>query len=135
MNLKALEQFISKEMPLNSKSIYEECVDDISFLLGKGYNIKQIYRYLKEQYNVSKSMRALYYFVNRKNLNNRKEVAIVHQLKNQKNTSVKEKNYIPTIKSKKKDFNRSNELNDEDAETLKPKAVSNPDEAKKSNTE
>ncbi len=121
---KNIEEFRKKHRNMIfGKSKLWNYKDDIKILLEDGFTIALIYKYLKDYYDIRYSQKYFYNFIRR----NRNKIL---------NSSSQEIYSNETIV--KKDIynkNTSNPSQNKNTETLKPKAVSKPDEAKKLNTE
>jgi len=68
MNLDAIRKFMKNEKAAIKRSIFLDYIDDIKYLLEMGYNRRQVYEYLEEQYSVKVTIKAFYKFLEKQNL-------------------------------------------------------------------
>ena len=63
MNLDAIRKFMKNEKAAIKRSIFLDYIDDIKYLLEMGYNRRQVYEYLEEQYSVKVTIKAFYIYM------------------------------------------------------------------------
>jgi len=68
MNNNALENFEKNHKPSAKKSVFLEYIEDIEYLLSKGFSRKQVYGYLQQTYKIVETIDALYKFLKKHNL-------------------------------------------------------------------